>query len=304
MVQETSQEQLAKAAGWLLFGVLGGLCLDLCAKQLLQTYSLIQFVFLRSLIGLGLLLALTPHFGGIGVLKTREIAWHVLRTVFAIGAMFGFFYGLANMPLVNALTLGYTAPLIVTALSALFLRDAVGWRRWTAVVFGFCGVVIMLRPGSGEISAATFAVLLAAFCYACQAIAARKLSISESTLALSFWVIIGPLLVSAAMLDGDNWLQPDLAGWILLFGAGFCSVIAWVGFMNGYRAVSPAHLAPLEYTALVGGAIAGYVIWNEVPDRWVITGAAVIITSSLFVVYRSESHKAPDGHDPAETPSR
>lgn len=297
MVQEVSQDQVIRAAAWLLFGVLGGLGLDLCAKELLQTYSLVQFVFIRSLIGVGLLLAITPRFGGIAVLKTREIAWHVVRSIFAIGAMFGFFYGLANMPLVNALTLGYTAPLIVTALSALFLRDAVGWRRWTAVVFGFVGVVIILRPGGGEISPATFAVLVAAFCYACQAIAARKLSVSESTLALSFWVIIGPLAVSAIMLDGGNWQQPDLTGWLLLFGAGFCSVIAWTGFMNGYRAVSPAQLAPLEYTALIGGAIAGYAIWDEVPDRWVIAGAIVIIASSLFVVYRAEERKTVEASD-------
>jgi drug/metabolite transporter (DMT)-like permease len=120
------------------------------------------------------------------------------------------------MPLVNALTLGYTAPLIVTALSAAFLGDAVGWRRWSAVIAGFVGVVIMLRPDRSAMSLAEAAVLFAAFCYACQAITARRLSGTESTLALSFWVIVGPLVVAVAMLDADSWLTPDVAGWALV----------------------------------------------------------------------------------------
>lgn len=283
------QGNVRKASAWLLLGVLGGLGLDLCAKEFLRSYSLTEFVLLRSAIGIVILLAIAPRFGGLDALRSREIGWHVLRSLFAIGAMFGFFYGLARMPLVNALTLGYTAPLIVTALSAAFLGDAVGWRRWSAVIAGFVGVVIMLRPDRSAMSLAEAAVLFAAFCYACQAITARRLSGTESTLALSFWVIVGPLVVAGAMLDADSWLTPDLAGWALVTAAAVSSVLAWIGFINGYRAVSPATLAPLEYIALVGGAVAGYLIWDEVPDRWVVAGALIIIGSGIFVVYRGEN---------------
>lgn len=274
-----------------MLGVAGGLCLDLCAKELLGTYSLVQFVLLRSIIAISILLAIAPRFGGLQSLRTGEPVWHIVRSVFAVGAMFGFFYGLARMPLVNALTLGYTAPLIVTALSAIFLGDEIGWRRWTAVVIGFVGVLVMLRPGHGELSFAAIAVLIAAFCYACQAITARRLGGTESTLALSFYVLLGPLAVSSALFNTGSWVDPDLQGWILIVAAATCSIVAWVGFINGYRAVSPAVLAPLEYTALVGGAIAGFLIWGEVPDTWVVTGALIIISSGVFVVYRSEAHK-------------
>ena len=113
--------------------------LDLCAKELLQTYSLVQFVMLRSIIAIAIMLAIAPRFGGLKSLRTHEAGWHAIRSVLAIGAMFGFFYGLARMPLVNALTLGYTAPLIVTALSAIFLGDEVGWRRWTGGGHRLCG---------------------------------------------------------------------------------------------------------------------------------------------------------------------
>jgi len=174
---------------------------------------------------------------------------------------------------------------MVTALSVPFLGDHVGRHRWMAVSAGFVGTLIMLQPGSGEISFASVAILIAAFCYACQAITARYLA-TEPILSLSVYVVVGPLLVASVLIDSESWLTPDLQGWLLMAGAGICSVVAWVGFINGYRGSSPAILAPFEYAALIGGAIAGYLIWDEIPDRWVIVGATIIIASGLYVVYR------------------
>jgi drug/metabolite transporter (DMT)-like permease len=276
----------ATAIAYLLVGVTGGLGLDLCAKALLADYSLTQFVFLRSLIGIAIIIVMARQFGGLQSLATGRWRWHLLRTVMAIGAMYGFFYGLARMPLVNALTLGFTAPLMVTALSVPFLGDHVGWRRWTAVSVGFLGVLIMLRPGLRPLTFADIAVLFAAFCYATQAITARALATTETTFALSFYVILGPLVLAGITLDADHWRTPDVTGWILYITAAASSVMAWLGFIGGYRRAAPALLAPFEYTALIAGAIAGYLIWGEVPDRWVVTGAIVIIASGLFVIYR------------------
>ncbi len=281
-----SGDETGKAIAYLLMGVAGGLGLDLCAKEILSSYSLEQFVFLRSLIGVSIFLLLARQFGGIDSLRTRRWGWHLLRTLLAVGAMFGFFYGISRMPLVDALTLGFTAPLIVTALSMPLLGERVGWRRWTAVSVGFAGVLIILRPGAQSVAIAHFAILFGAFCYACLAITARLLATTESSYSMSIYVVTGPLLVSATLLGGSGWQIPDATGWLLFATAGACSVIAWVGIIGGYRRASPAMLAPFEYTALIGGAIAGYLIWAEVPDRWVSVGAAVIIASGLFVVYR------------------
>ena len=286
MVQETHDDSVAKAIAWLLLGVAGGLGLDLCAKELLQSYPLEQFVFLRSLVGLAIFLLLARQFGGFGSLQTARWPWHLLRTLLASGAMFGFFYGLSQMPLVNTLTLGFTAPLMVTALSGPCLGDHVGWRRWLGVVAGFIGVLVILRPGTGVLTPAALAVLFAAFCYACLAITARHLGRTESSFALSVYVVAGPMLFSGLLTTQNDWIAPDISGWLLFLTAGTCSVIAWIGIIGGYRRASPAILSPFEYTALVGGAVAGYLIWDEVPDRWVITGAAIIIASGLFVVYR------------------
>ncbi len=285
MSQQPATDSTGTAIAFLLLGVAGGLGLDLCAKALLADYSLEQFIFLRGIFGLLIFFTMMRRYGGVENLKTKKWRWHVLRTLLATGAMFGFFFGLARMPLVNALTLGFTAPLMVTALSVPFLGEHVGWRRWTAVVFGFIGVLVVLRPGAGMMTPAALAVIAAAFCYACLAITARKLSTTESSFSLSVYVVTGPLLISGMLLP-DNWSVPTVSGWTLFLLAGACSTVAWIGIIGGYRRASPAMLAPFEYTALIGGAIAGYYIWNEVPDRWVVTGAIVIIGSGLFVVYR------------------
>ena len=286
MALEESKDETGKAIAFLLMGVTGGLGLDLCAKEILRSYSLEQFVFLRSLIGVAIFLLLARQFGGLASLKTNRWGWHLLRTLLAVGAMFGFFYGISRMPLVDALTLGFTAPLILTALSVPMLGEHVGWRRWTAVSMGFIGVLIILRPGAQQISLAHLSVLFAAFCYAFLAVTARKLATTESSYSMSIYVVTGPLLISSTMLGQNGWQIPDTTGWILFVVAGACSVVAWIGIIGGYRRASPAMLAPFEYTALIGGAIAGYLIWDEVPDRWVSVGAAVIIASGLFVVYR------------------
>jgi len=289
MPQSNSHESHGTAIAFLLFGVAAGLGLDICAKWLLADYSLQQFVFLRSVFGLVIFLSFSRWYGGIGSLKTKRWKAHLLRTILASGAMFGFFFGLKFMPLVNALTLAFTAPLIVTALSVPFLSEHVGWRRWLAVIVGFVGVLIVLRPGRGMLTPAALGILIAAFCYAALAISARSLANSESALSLSVYVISAPLLISSFLLPG-NYIAPTVDDWLLFLAAGFASACAWVGIIGGYRRAPPSMLAPFEYTALIGAAIAGYYIWGEVPDQWVITGGAVIIGSGLFIVYREIGH--------------
>lgn len=283
--QHSTGDHYGAAVAYLLFGIAAGLALDLCAKWLLADYSLPQFVFLRSIFGLLFFLIAARFYGGLGGLKTKLWQWHLLRTSLATGAMFGFFYGLSKMPLVNALTIAFTAPLFVTGLSVPFLGEHVGWRRWLAVVAGFLGVVIVLRPGVGMFTPAAIGLIISAICYAGLALSARKLAATESSFSLAVYVVVGPLLVSSTLVTG-NFSSPTAAAWFLFVLAGLCSALAWVGIVNGYRRAPPAMLAPFEYTALVGAAVAGYLIWDEVPDIWVITGALIIVGSGLFIVKR------------------
>jgi drug/metabolite transporter (DMT)-like permease len=237
----SSEDHYGAAVVYLLFGVSAGLALDLCAKWLLADYSLTQFVFLRSIFGLLFFLLTARFHGGLGGLKTTRWGWHLLRTLLATGAMFGFFFGLSRMPLVNALTIAFTAPLFVTGLSVPFLGEHVGWRRWLAVIAGFIGVLIVLRPGAGMFTLAAVGVIIAAICYAGLALTARKLAATESSFSLAVYVVTGPLLVSATLVQG-NFTSPTLGGWLLFMLAGLCSALAWVGIVGGYRRAPPAML--------------------------------------------------------------
>ena len=283
-------DHFGTALAYLMLGVAGGLSLDLCAKKLLEDYPIEQFVFLRSVFGIVIFLAAARWYGGYGALKTKRWPWHALRTVLSVGAMFGFFFGLSKMPLVNALTLAFTAPLIVTALSVPLLGEEVGWRRWAAVIAGFIGVLIVLRPGPGMFTPAAIGVLIAACCWAGMMVTGRKLAATESSYSLAFYIMSGPLLVSIFILPG-NYVVPDMQSWALFILAGICSAIAWVGMVGAYRRAPPVALAPFEYTALIGAAIAGYVFWDEVPDRFVITGGAVIIAGGIYIVVREIGHE-------------
>ncbi len=274
----------ARAIGLILFGITAGVGLDFCGKWLLVDYSLSQFVFLRSVFGALIMLTLAHRLGGLRSLRTQRIGWHLLRAALATGAMFGFFYGLARIPLVDAFAIGFTAPLFTTALAPL-LGDRVGLRRWAAVLFGFAGALVVLRPGAGMLSWASIAVLAASFFYACMAILARKLADTESSYALSTYSLIGPMLVAAVLLPGQ-WTPPTTTGWLGFALAGVFSACAWIGLVGGYRRAPPALLAPFEYTALIWGTLGGYFIWGEVPDRWVLIGAGMIAASGLFVAYR------------------
>ena len=137
----------------------------------------------------------------------------------------------------------------------------------------------------GMLTLAALGILLAAACYAGLAISARMLAGTESTLSLAVYVIAGPLLASSIMLPG-NFSPPTFNGWLFFVLAGLASAVAWVGIIGGYRRAPPSLLAPFEYTALIGAAVAGYFIWGEVPDEWVIAGGAVIMGSGLFIVHR------------------
>ena len=283
--QTFTNDSFSLALSFLLFGEFCGLTLDLFAKHLLETYPLSQFIFIRSVFALIIFSFIAPWYGGFESIKTKQWQWHFLRAVLSIIAMYGFFYGITKMPLVNTLTLVFIAPLIVTALSPTLLKEKVGWRRWIAVILGFIGVLIILRPGNGTFSLASLSVVASAFAYALLAITARKLASTESTIAMSVYVLVGPLIASLFFLS-NNYNPPTKSAWIIFFLAGVASVGVWLGYISAYKKSSPLVLAPFEYVALIGAAIAGYLIWDEIPDRYVILGAFIIICSGIFVAYR------------------
>lgn len=272
--------------GFMCAGVLCMVGLDVTAKLLLETYQLDQLVVLRCLFSVLVIgwYALARG-GGWRVLATRRPGWHLARSLLMAGSMYAFFFALPQIPLAMILTIAFAAPLIVTALSYPVLGEAVGRWRWAAVLAGFAGVLVVLQPGAGFGEPAALVALAGATLYALLSLTSRKLSLTESTMALSLYLFPAPMLI-AATRAGAHWLPPAPLHWLMFAACGAFGGFAFV-FMNAaYRRAPAALLVPFEYTGLVWAAGAGYLLWAEVPAPSTWLGAAIIVTSGLFILYR------------------
>jgi drug/metabolite transporter (DMT)-like permease len=195
------------------------------------------------------------------------------------------------------LTIAFAAPIVVTALSRPFLGEAVGPWRWAAVLVGFSGVMVVLQPGRGIIDPAAWIALLGAVTYALLSLTARKLAGRESPLALSLYMFPAPLLI-AAFGAGANWLPPSPLDWALFVAAGVFGGLAFILMNAAFRHADAAVLVPFDYTGLIWAGAAGYLFWQEVPDRNTFIGAAIIVASGLFILYR-ETRRNPAEPAPA-----
>jgi drug/metabolite transporter (DMT)-like permease len=201
------------------------------------------------------------------------------------GSMFAFFHALRHIPLADVIIIAFAAPLIITALSRPFLGEPVGPWRWTAVIVGFVGVLVVLRPGSGLMHPAAFIALGGSVTYASLSLTARKLRHTESTAALSVYLFGVPGIIGAVGSFG-RWTAPDAEGWILFAVCGFFGGLAFIFINAAYRRAQAAVIVPFEYTGLIWAAAAGYLFWGEVPGANTWLGAAIIIASGLFILFR------------------
>jgi drug/metabolite transporter (DMT)-like permease len=208
--------------------------------------------------------------------------------------MFFFFLALGLLPLADAIALGMSGPIFLTALSVPLLRERVGIRRWSAVFAGFVGVLIMVRPGSGVLELKALTAIAGAFFYALAMVSIRRLSRSEPAGAIVFYFTLFAMaaglatLPLAALLPGwiDPWVWPDAAGWTILVGIGLLGGTAQLTLTYAFKLAPVAVIAPFEYGSLVFGVLFGLLIWREAPDRYILIGAAVVIASGLYILYR------------------
>ncbi len=266
-------------------GVLFLVALDVTARWLLERYSLTQFVFLRCVFSVALLLLYASGSGRLGALRTQRVGWHAFRSALMAGSMLSFFHALRFIPLADIMIFAFAAPLIVTALSRPMLGEVVGPRRWAAVIIGFAGVLVVLRPGFGAVHpAAIYAVIGAAF-YAGLGLTARKLSTTESTMSLSLYVFAAPLAIAGALCV-PGWQSPGGLDWLMFLVCGAFGSLGIVFINAAYQRAPVAMIVPFEYTALIWAAGAGFVFWGEVPDGFAWLGAAIITASGLFILHR------------------
>lgn len=264
----------------LLFGIM-----DTMIKLLARDYGTWQIMFFRavfSLVPIGLLIART---GGAASLRTKSVTSHAARSLMGVIAAYGFFYSYAHMPLADVYAIGFAAPLFMTALSVPVLKEKVGWRRWLAVLVGFGGVMVMLRPGQGMFSLLALMPLAAAFFYALSMLYVRALARTETNGAITFYFVVTMAVVSGVAMLPD-WRLPDAGGLGLLVLVGLFGGVAQIVFTQAFRLAPPSLLAPFEYVAIIWAAGFGYLIFGDVPDSAIWTGCAIVAASGLYIIHR------------------
>jgi drug/metabolite transporter (DMT)-like permease len=259
-----------------------------CVKALDGAVPLAQLVLFRSLFALPVLLPLLRRAGGWRELRTTNPAGHVWRTVFGLIGMAGAFYGYATMPLAAVTALGFTMPLFLTVLAVPLLGETVGWRRGLAVLVGFGGVLLMVRPwGLGEMPLMPSLIVLAAsLSWALAMITIRRMGeAGESGVAIVLWFALGSAAV-AAIASLPGWVWPTATQWLLLLGIGMVSALAQLLMTEAYRSGEPTLVAPFEYSGIVWTTLLGAFIWAEAPDAWDGAGILILVASGLYIWHR------------------
>lgn len=260
--------------------------MDAVMKQLTHEYPPLQVCCLRGLASIPFFLLGVAVVGQWRSLVPVRWLDHLVRGLLAIGMLWTFVFAVSSLPLGTAYGIFLSAPLLITALSALVLRDHVGKHRWLAVGCGMVGVLIILRPtGHGLATTAGFAAFASALCYAISAVMIRRLARTDSTLSIgmSFVVIVS---IGTGIAGYSQWVPVQGEHWPLLLVLGLSGAVAQYLIIYAFRRASPAVIAPFEYTALIWGSALDWVLWATVPSARVLAGASVVIASGLYIIYR------------------
>jgi drug/metabolite transporter (DMT)-like permease len=278
---------------------------DMAIKHLSGDYALHQVILIRALIGMVVLaVVIVGGRTSFRQLLTPRPGAHMVRVGFVLVSNVTYFLGLSVLPLADAVAVAFVSPLIVTLLSVVVLGEPVGPRRWAAVAVGLVGVVVMLRPGTGAFQPAALLVLVSAFCYAASHMMTRRMKDTESAVALSFYVQLGFILVSAAMgltvgggqMAGDGqgalgflfraWHWPPVADWPFFLATGLSVSIGGLLISQAYRLNEASVIAPFEYANMPMAIFWGAVMFGQWPDLTAAVGIALICGAGLYTLWR------------------
>jgi drug/metabolite transporter (DMT)-like permease len=262
--------------------------MDVTMKKLVESYPSMQVTFIRGAASLPFLLGATAFFGRWSDLIPHRWSLHVLRGFLGVGTLGCFVYALNVLSLADTYAIFMSAPLLITALSVPMLRERVGWRRWAAVLVGLVGVIIVLKPsGAGLITIGGLAALASAVMYAVSAITVRILSRTDSGAATVYWTLSLLTIISGAFAS-IHWVPLDSRHWPWIAGLGLSGAVGQYLFTRAFRLAAPSAIAPMEYTALMWGMLADWLLWMTAPSSRMLFGAAIIVASGLYVLYREK----------------
>jgi len=279
-----------------LAGSLLSVLMTALIKHVGQTIPVIEILFIRQILVMAIISPVIVKNIGT-VFATKFLRLHVLRSSLSVIAMITGFTAVVHLPLAEVTAISFVRTLFTTILAIFFLKEVVGVRRWSSVIVGFIGVLVIVRPEPENINAYALLAVVSAFFVSCINIVMRKLSQIEKP---STIIVYQSIFVTLAMAGPAIylWVTPTLdeVFFIVVIG-GLMSVMQWT-FIQAFKAGEAAAIAPMEYSRLLYAVFIGIVFFAEVPTPWTLGGAGIIVASTLYALHRNalkKRQKAPDG---------
>ena len=272
-------------SAWAMLPVMDGF-----AKYLSSTLPVLQITWSRYFFTVVIVLPIMLIFFRKNLTWTEQPKLQLIRGLLLFCANILFFYSISIISLAKALTLAFIAPLIVTALSPVLLGEKVGFRRWAAVVIGFIGSLVVIRPGFVEFNLASIAALGTGILYGFYLIITRKLHDADNPLlTLLLTGIVGVIL--GTMIIPTVWVQPTITEWYMMFAIGFFASIGHLFLILSLKYADASKLAPFSYFEIVTNIIIGYYFFSHFPDSWTFFGLFIIILSGIYILRREKQIK-------------
>lgn len=274
-----------RGIGLMVLAVLLFSTMDMLVKLAAERFPINEILFARNFFAFGPVLWVVARSGGVAAIRTRNYRGHIVRSLTGMAAMTFFFASYRALPLGEAVALGSAGTIFMTALSVPLLGERVGLRRWSAVGVGFLGVLIMTRPGFAVFDPGALLALGGAVSYAIAMIAIRKLGRSETNLGIVFHFTLILTVISGLTLP-FSFVMPRLVDLPLLVSIGLIGGCAQFAMTAAFRMAPIGLIAPFDYLALVFATGFGFLIWGDVPDIFLVAGAATVVASGLYILHR------------------
>lgn len=258
---------------------------DVFVKILGADFSVFQIIFFSALFSFVPMTVVMSADRAVDNFRPHNIPLIALRSILNIVGMASAFYAFTVLPMTEVYAIIFATPLLITVLAVPILGETIRLPRGLAVVTGLIGVIIVLRPGVAELTLGHVAALTTAITGAFSALIVRKLGNSERTAVLVLYPMIASIIVTGALLPA-TYIPFDLASLGLAAVIGIFAITAQFMIVIAYRAAPAAVVAPMQYSQIIWATFYGWILFNELPDKWVIIGTSVIVASGLFIVWR------------------
>lgn len=280
----TAQESHARAALLMLGSTLFFALMVVAIRLASATLHTFEIAFFRNFFGLVAALPLLLRHGP-GLLRTTQLPRYLVRCLIGVVSMFCGFWAIGHLPLAQAVSLSYSTPIFVTIAAVIFLHEQVRARRWAAVVLGFIGVLVIVRPGTGDFSAGTLVAVTAALLSGIVSIQIKQLSRVEPAdrivlLTTAIWV---PMSLLPALMV---WQWPQGIAWLWVVAAGFLGTGGHMLWTRALKLGDVSALTPISFMQLPVVAIFGYLLFDEAVDRWTAIGAGIIFAANAYIAHR------------------